>query len=381
MLLGTSDNSNSILGSAPATPSKSRITSRPGAYARPTPGSPPSAGASSQPSTAPSSVYNGSHIGQFPNGANQQYTSIVRSQSPLAPRPPLPGQTQRPGSPIQWNQSNLSQQVTPSTAGFSQQQQAGSSAAGPFSPTSPNAWASSPEAGSGHAGSSAFQSNHNNRQFAHNPQSSTPGPVPVPQPVTSINGPSRSLHSPGVPRSPIAENPARPILSPRGSSINGQNQHPTQQQQAKLPPFIRIRVTGIDRAKKELGIKMDAQTNIPTYHRRQSPIFERTYNEFSLLHGALSANHPETILPALPLPQTSATNEEEEDRFLKGVFQKFMDRITRDRFLILDDELRSFIEADFGVSVHLRRMQTINKNRPILTRIHYSTHRSPKQRS
>lgn len=95
---------------------------------------------------------------------------------------------------------------------------------------------------------------------------------------------------------------------------------------------------------------MDAQTNIPTYHRRQSPLFSRTYNEFTLLHGALSANHPETILPALPLSQTSATNEEEEDRFLRGVFQKFIDRICTDRSLVLDDELRSFVEADFGVS-------------------------------
>lgn len=96
------------------------------------------------------------------------------------------------------------------------------------------------------------------------------------------------------------------------------------------------------------------QTNISTYHRRHSPAFSRTYHEFSQLHGALSANHPETILPALPLPQTSATTEEDEDRFLRSVFQKFMDRITRDKALVLDDELRSFIEADFGVSVGVK---------------------------
>jgi hypothetical protein len=94
---------------------------------------------------------------------------------------------------------------------------------------------------------------------------------------------------------------------------------------------------------------MDAQTNIPTYHRQHSQGFSRTYAEFVALHGALSANHPETILPALPLPQTSATSEDEEDRFLRGIFQRFIDRITRDRALILDDELRSFVEADFGV--------------------------------
>jgi hypothetical protein len=92
------------------------------------------------------------------------------------------------------------------------------------------------------------------------------------------------------------------------------------------------------------------QTNIPTYHRQNSPIFSRTYAEFAALHAALSANHPETILPALPLAQTSATSEEEEDRFLRVVFGRFVDRICRDKSVVIDDELRSFVEADFGVS-------------------------------
>lgn len=92
------------------------------------------------------------------------------------------------------------------------------------------------------------------------------------------------------------------------------------------------------------------QTNIPTYHRHHTSVFSRTYAEFAALHSALSANHPEVILAALPLPQTSATSEEEEDRFLRIIFQRFVDRITNDRALILDDELRAFVESDFGVS-------------------------------
>lgn len=394
------DNNNAIntgnnATSPPATPSKSRITSRPAPYVRPTPTSPgqisiDTGGGQSRGIGGPLSS-----VEQFANGAGQQYTSIVRSQSPLAPRPPLPGQMQRPVSPIQWSQSNLhqqqQQQQQPHTHTHTHESlssatpQRASSLQGapsfPFSPTSPNAWASSSTSTTSPPASAASTQASGSRPF--HPQSTlsahipAPGPVPVPQPISGIAGPSfssssssRPLNSPGIPRSPVAESPNRPLLSATGgggsmyspdfnnNGLSGgqqqqrQNhlQNQQQQQAVKLPPYIRIRVTGIDRAKKELGVKMDAQTNIPTYHRKQSPIFERTYNEFALLHGALSANHPETILPAMPLPQTSASNEDEEDRFLKGVFQKFMDRITKDKAVLLDDELRGFIEADFGVS-------------------------------
>ena len=128
---------------------------------------------------------------------------------------------------------------------------------------------------------------------------------------------------------------------------------------------------------------MDCSTNVPTYHRSHSGTFSRTYAEFSSLHAALSANHPETILPALPLPQTSATSEEEEDRFLKGIFQRFMDRITKDKALILDDELRGFVEADFGVRLPSRRGNGCTRlllTNVMLTHVH-SIHHSPARRS
>lgn len=276
------------------------------------------------------------------------FTTTYQSQSSMAPRPPLPGQTQRPVSPIRWDStssgvtgtsSNVHATMSGSSGNYSHDQQV-------YSPETPNAWAStSPQ-----------------RRMQQQQQPPAPGPVDLPSPVavgassSYSNGIPRhgqsmsGAMSPGQARSPVAERNDRAILAqtqPDGHAPRAQQQQ--QPATPRAPPFVRVRVVGIDRAKKELGVKMDAQTNIPTYHRQHASAFSRTYAEFSALHGALSANHPETILPALPLPQTSATSEDEEDRFLKGIFQRFIDRITRDRALVLDDELRSFVEADFGV--------------------------------
>lgn len=54
-------------------------------------------------------------------------------------------------------------------------------------------------------------------------------------------------------------------------------------------------------------------------------------------------------MPALPLAQTSAATDEEDDRLIKIAFQKWAVRLTSDPATIRDDETRSFIESDFGV--------------------------------
>lgn len=65
---------------------------------------------------------------------------------------------------------------------------------------------------------------------------------------------------------------------------------------------------------------------------------------------ALSANNPQTIIPSLPLSQTSAMTDEEDDRLIKSNFQKWFGRILGDAAVVKDEELRGFIESDFGVS-------------------------------
>jgi hypothetical protein len=75
----------------------------------------------------------------------------------------------------------------------------------------------------------------------------------------------------------------------------------------------------------------------------------RSYSEFAHLVSALSVTCPQAIVPALPLSQTSAATDEEDDRLIKIAFQKWAVRLTSDPATIRDDETRSFIESDFGV--------------------------------
>jgi len=84
------------------------------------------------------------------------------------------------------------------------------------------------------------------------------------------------------------------------------------------------------------------------------------------------------IVPALPLPQTSATTDEEgqsspdflclmvdfqvrradpiviwcatDDRLVRIAIQRWFARICDDPIIQRDEELRSFVESDFGVS-------------------------------
>lgn len=137
-----------------------------------------------------------------------------------------------------------------------------------LSPTSPNAWAgTSPTRhtdGDAAASSSSFVSASATLPSArYHP----PGPVPLPPPV-NFGSPQPARTTPGLPRSPIAEQTHRSILSQQARtddedeggdpSHTRRSQH-MQQPKELPPPFIRLRIQGIDRAKKELGIKMDCQ--------------------------------------------------------------------------------------------------------------------------
>jgi hypothetical protein len=74
----------------------------------------------------------------------------------------------------------------------------------------------------------------------------------------------------------------------------------------------------------------------------------RSYVEFQQLHEALCISNPQTIIPALPLAQTSAPSDEEDDRLVRIMLQRWLTRICDDPIVLHDEELRSFVESDFG---------------------------------
>jgi len=91
------------------------------------------------------------------------------------------------------------------------------------------------------------------------------------------------------------------------------------------------------------------QTNLSNFNGTTYRNISRSYFEFS----SFTRHHPQhsqTIVPALPLPQTSAATDEEDDRLVKLMLQRWLTRICEDPILLHDEEVRSFVESDFGIS-------------------------------
>ncbi|CEL63672.1 Vacuolar protein sorting-associated protein 17 OS=Schizosaccharomyces pombe (strain 972 / ATCC 24843) GN=vps17 PE=3 SV=1 [Rhizoctonia solani AG-1 IB] len=112
--------------------------------------------------------------------------------------------------------------------------------------------------------------------------------------------------------------------------------------------YLRVRITGLDRNRRDIIARIDAQTNLPNFTGSTYRNISRSYAEFQRFAEQISYCTPQTIVPALPLPQTSAPSDEEDDRLVKVGLQRWFTRVCEDPVLMREDEVRSFIESDFG---------------------------------
>lgn len=246
----------SSISSPPATPAKgghSRISSRPPPFQRPPQQQSQSQGVPRpviQTQSLPNVLHNADHVGGVtspmslrhddgsadqsqPHQHHQQAYSILfqndgSSRSPMAPRPPLPGQAPRPVSPMTYNHAQQTYNNQSTSTGLP-------------GPSSPNAWANSPP---------------NSNQVLPPTMSNNTLPPPA------LDGFHSPKHSPGLPRSPIAES-TRPINKAFDPEVLPPQAVQTAPKE-RPPPVVRVRVQGIDRAKKELGVKMDASVSWPS---------------------------------------------------------------------------------------------------------------------
>lgn len=116
----------------------------------------------------------------------------------------------------------------------------------------------------------------------------------------------------------------------------------------KKEPYLRVRITGLDRNRRDILVKFDAQTNLSNFTGTTYRNVSRSYLEFQQFYEALLNSCPHTIIPALPLAQTSAPTDEEDDRLVRIMLQRWLTRISEDPVVMYDEDLRSFIESDFG---------------------------------
>lgn len=90
------------------------------------------------------------------------------------------------------------------------------------------------------------------------------------------------------------------------------------------------------------------QTNLSNFTGLTYRNVSRSYLEFQQFYEAIVHNNPQTVVPALPLAQTSAPTDEEDDRLVRIMLQRWITRVCEDGILLHDEDLRSFIESDFG---------------------------------
>ncbi|KAJ7682544.1 Vps5 C terminal like-domain-containing protein [Mycena polygramma] len=176
----------------------------------------------------------------------------------------------------------------------------------------------------------------------HAPNSPIPGNLrraSTPVPPTPDKGPSPGLFG----KEPqIYGQPESGLISPREAvSPNGASYE-------KPEPYLRVRITGLDRNRRDILLKLDAQTNLSNFTGNTYRNVSRSYLEFQQFYDSVVHSNPQTIVPALPLAQTSAPTDEEDDRLVKIMLQRWITRVCEDPILLHDEDLRAFIENDFG---------------------------------
>ncbi|KAI0068590.1 hypothetical protein BV25DRAFT_1866569 [Artomyces pyxidatus] len=174
----------------------------------------------------------------------------------------------------------------------------------------------------------------------HLPNSPIPNLRRAPSPLANVDRLSDSGIFDKQPQ--IYGQPEPGLISPQvNSGMNGKSYE-------KPEPYLKARITGLDRNRRDILVRLDAQTNLSNFTGTTYRNVSRSYIEFQQFYDAIIHNNPQTIVPALPLAQTSAPTDEEDDRLVKIMLQRWLTRVCEDPILLHEEELRSFIESDFG---------------------------------
>ncbi|SCV72472.1 BQ2448_4009 [Microbotryum intermedium] len=281
----------------------------------------------------------------FSSRPSGQSATPVRSISPMSPRSPLPGQERgyRPlhiQSSAHQRQQNPLPPTPPQQHGHMPMPMPQDDAWGPTSPIRPT---HSAAAGGGDP------SGASNQQWSSSSASMGTGGMVARPPQTWAESRRASAHphpDRDVDDDDDKDDDDNRSLAAPASSHSQQQQPPSQP--SSVQPFVRIKVLGLDKNRRDIYVKFNAESNLPSYRNSSYRSVSRSYSELVKFSEALAVTCPQSILPALPLAQTSALTNDEDDRLVKQSFQKWFARLSKDPGVLRDDEMRSFIESDFG---------------------------------
>ena len=80
------------------------------------------------------------------------------------------------------------------------------------------------------------------------------------------------------------------------------------------------------------------QTNLSNFTGTTYRNVSRSYVEFQQFHEAIVQNNLQTITPALPLARTSAPTDEEDDRLVKIMLQRWFARVCKAPILVHEED-------------------------------------------
>ncbi|CAM1511276.1 Fc.00g087890.m01.CDS01 [Cosmosporella sp. VM-42] len=180
---------------------------------------------------------------------------------------------------------------------------------------------------------------------------------------TSQASDAPEAESTSVPRPVSAEQRAPPSALEQQST--GPEVRPGQEQQRKPPkptgPQFRLqaKITGLERTgKKDPILRFDVHTNIPRFRTTQFRDVRRLHSEFVKLAEHLISANPESLVPAVPPPLTSAGAGTDEDEVrVKALMQRWLNYVCGNEILMRDDEMVLFVESDFGYSPMVKMKQ------------------------
>ncbi|KFA74287.1 hypothetical protein S40288_08458 [Stachybotrys chartarum IBT 40288] len=162
---------------------------------------------------------------------------------------------------------------------------------------------------------------------------------------------------------------AEPLQQQTQPTTQPQQQHagteaqPGQTQRHSKPPQpqykLQVKITGLERTgKKDPILRFDVHTNLPRFRTTQYRDVRRLHSEFVKLAEHLISANPDSLVPAVPPPITSAGAGTDEDEVrVKALMQRWFNYVCSSETLIRDDEMVLFVESDFGYSPLVKMKQ------------------------
>ncbi|KAI9751139.1 MAG: hypothetical protein M4579_006191 [Chaenotheca gracillima] len=192
-----------------------------------------------------------------------------------------------------------------------------------------------------------------NEPMSSSNENDAPRSEPLPGPGSSIDGDDAGGLAGGVhgqQNPPLAQ---RQRTQDQGQRTGEDRQQARAAARANIPKYkLQAKITGLERTgRKDPILRFDVHTNLPHFRTTQFRDVRRTHSEFVKLAEYLISANPEALVPSVPPPVTAAgAGTDEDEARVKVSLQRWLTTVCGNEVLMRDEEMRFFVESDFGYS-------------------------------